>query len=80
MLITAYAIRQIITENSEPSGAAIPMGKSVSANLFESMYAPGTRTKIIDSVLCRNDNPDFSMAQKYPLKLKWIPANMQSQM
>ena len=73
-----YAHTHIITDNSEPAGAASPIGKSVSPNSFEARYEPGTRTKVIDIILCINPIYDFPYAAKQPLKQKCTPANMLS--
>ena len=72
------AIVHMITESMEPATAARPIGSSVSANIFDARYAPGTRASSTDRKLCRKDIPDFPYAQKYPLKQKCIPANIQS--
>lgn len=50
-----YAITQMITERSEPSGAASPIGKSVCANILDIRYETGIRTKITDKTLCKNE-------------------------
>lgn len=69
---------QIITDSSEPIGAAIPIGKSVSAYISDARYESGIRARMIEMVLCMNEMPDSPNAQKYPLKQKCIPAIAQS--
>ena len=68
----------MITENSDPHDVAIPIGKSVCGKRSDISHANGTRTSATARILCRNESPDRPHAQKYPLKLKWIPAKMQS--
>lgn len=72
------AIIHIITDNNEPAGAAIPIGKSEAVKYFDAIYERGIRAQIIDNELCIKDIIDNPYAQKYPLKQKWTPANMQS--
>ena len=55
------------------------MGSSVAGKYLLVRYAPGTRTSTTAVMLCTNDSSERPMAQKYPLKLKWIPAKKQSQ-
>lgn len=61
---TANADRHTTTDSSEPSGAASPMGNSVSANSRAAIYEHGMRTSTIDSALCMNERYDFWQAQK----------------
>ena len=74
-----YAITQIMTDSKDPVAVASPIGYNVAGKSFDIKKAPGTRTSEIAMMLCKNDSPDLPQAQKYPLKLKCIPANMQSQ-
>ncbi len=68
----------ITTEITEPEAVARPMGSRVSGNSLDVMYTPGTRISPMAMMLCMKDRPDLPMAQKYPLKQKCTPANMQS--
>ena len=77
-LQTKKAATQIIAESAEPSGAAMPMGKSVWGYSFAARYAPGILTQMIEITLWIKEMIDFPIAQKYPLKEKWIAAKMQS--
>ena len=70
---------QINTESKDPIGAAIPIGNSVSVKYFDASHAIGILAKIIEIKLCIKDIFDKAYAQKYPLKLKCIPAKIQSQ-
>lgn len=76
--MTANAITHMMTDTREPAAVASPIGKSVAGKSLEVKYTPGTRTSATAMMLCMNDSPDFPQAQKYPLKLKCIPAKMQS--
>ena len=69
----------MITETREPAAVARPIGNSVPGNIFEARYTPGTRMKAIAIILCINESSDLPQAQKYPLKLKCIPAKTLSQ-
>ena len=69
-----YAITQMAVERSEPHGAAQPIGNSVAGNLIDAIYEIGTLANTMEIELCRNEIPDFSIAQKYPDIQKWIPA------
>ena len=42
---------QTMAENSDPSGAAQPMGNKVSGNRMEAYQAPGIRSSRIDARL-----------------------------
>ena len=42
------AVTQIATDTSDPAGAASPIG------YFDARYEPGTRTNVIEIILCRN--------------------------
>ena len=64
----------MIIESREPHGAAHPIGKSVVGNLIDAIYEIGTLAHTMEIELCRNEIPDFSIAQKYPDIQKWIPA------
>ncbi len=70
----------MITDNREPVAVASPIGNSVFENSFDVRYTPGTRTSEMAMMLWIKERIDFWHAQKYPLKLKWIPANIQSHM
>lgn len=48
------ATRQIKTDKADPAGAAIPIGSKLSGKYRDARYAPGTRTKVIASILCIN--------------------------
>ena len=48
------AVTQIATDTSDPAGAASPIGYSVSVKYFDARYEPGTRTNVIEIILCRN--------------------------
>lgn len=67
-----------MTDSSDPAAVASPIGKSVSANIFEVMYTPGMRTRAMAMMLCTNESEDLPHAQKYPLKQKCMPAKRQS--
>ena len=54
------------------------MGKSVAGKRRLAAYTQGMRTSVIETMLCRNEMPDFPQAQKYPLNEKCTPAKMQS--
>ena len=73
-----YAITEINTESREPNGDASPMGKSDAVKNFDAMYATGILTARIEMQLFINGMLDRPHAQKYPQKLKFIPANTQS--
>lgn len=64
------AAMQIITDSNEPIGAAIPIGNSVSAYIFDARYESGIRAKMMEAALCMNEILDRPKAQKYPLKQK----------
>lgn len=64
------AITHIITEITEPDAVASPIGNNVAGNIFDVKYTPGTRISAIAIILCKNEIPDFPIAQKYPLKQK----------
>lgn len=68
----------MITDNSDPQAVAIPIGNKLAGNSLDVRYTPGILTSKIEVMLCRKENSDLPYAQKYPLKLKCIPANMQS--
>ena len=76
--IPKYTMTQIITDNSDPAGAANPIGNSVSGYHAENKYDTGKRTNAIARILCINPMYDLPYAQKYPVKQKWIPANILS--
>ena len=78
-VIIKYAITQITDDNSEPSGAASPIGNKLFGYLCEVSQETGIRISTIDKELCRKETPDFPRAQKYPEKQKCIPASAQSQ-
>lgn len=64
------AAMHIITDSKEPIGAAIPIGNSVSAYIFDARYESGIRAKMMEAALCMNEIFDRPKAQKYPLKQK----------
>ena len=70
---------QINTESKDPIGAAIPIGNSVFVKYSDASHENGILAKIIEIKLWINDIFDKAYAQKYPLKLKCIPAKIQSQ-
>ena len=41
----------MITDIREPAGAASPIGNSVSANIFDAKYDPGTLTNVMAIIL-----------------------------
>ena len=49
------AAMQIITDSNEPIGAAIPIGNSVSAYIFDARYESGIRAKMMEAALCMNE-------------------------
>ena len=53
------AITHIITDNTEPAGDAIPIGKRVSVYIFYNRYENGILTQTIDNKLCINDINDI---------------------
>lgn len=67
-----------MSENSEPIGAASPIGDKLSGYHFDAKYAPGTLIKITDAMLWINEPIEKLYAQKNPLKQKWMPAKTQS--
>ena len=52
LFIHIYAPTHIMTESTEPAGAASPIGNKVSAYNFDARYEPGTLTNTIDKILC----------------------------
>lgn len=66
------------TEMTDPDEVASPIGNKLSGNSVEVRYTPGIRISIIAMILCKKESSDLPMAQKYPLKQKWIPAKIQS--
>ena len=52
------------TESAEPAAVARPMGRSVCGYIRDISHTPGTRTRTMAVILCRNDSPDFPQAQK----------------
>ena len=70
-------MKQIITESNDPPEVASPIGNKL-VNAFDVIYTPGILTSRMDARLCMKDSSERPHAQKYPLKLKWIPAKIQS--
>lgn len=70
LLSQIKTLTQIITDRTDPAGAAIPMGYRVSAKYTDARYASGIRAQMIEIKLCINEIPDKPYAQKYPLKQK----------
>ena len=66
------------TDSNDPAEEASPMGSKVSGKRREASQQSGTRAQRMDSELWINGIMDRPQAQKYPLKLKWMPAKMQS--
>ncbi len=46
--------KQISTESSDPAGAATPMGNKVFGNSLDAGCAPGTRTRVMATILWMN--------------------------
>lgn len=70
---------QIMADKSEPLAVARPIGNRVVGNNTDATYAPGTLRVTVAIRLCIKEISDLPKAQKKPLKLKEIPANIQSQ-
>ena len=64
----------MMAERREPSGAANPIGKRVSAKSFDAKYATGIRTRAADAILDINEYMALLYAQKNPPRQKCIPA------
>lgn len=48
------AATHIMTDRNDPAGAASPIGSSVSANILDARYEPGTLTSTIAAILWIN--------------------------
>ena len=61
---------QIISDSSEPTGAASPIGPRCSGYHLDARYAPGILIATTDIILCTNEPTEKLYAQKKPLKQK----------
>ena len=53
-----------MTEKKEPIGATSPICHSVSGNMTEAIYEPGTRISRLDMTLWAKESPASRYAQK----------------
>lgn len=57
-------MRQMMTDTRDPAAVARPIGRRVPGNQSEVKYAPGSRARQREMMLCRNENSDRPLAQK----------------